>query len=468
MDLLNIQRRYARMGIGDLPQAVIERAMSQAGYVRGRTTERGTRATPEAAVKYLFRSFWIDPELRATILDVRHMDRVDPRVKRIHGRMSRAAVKGGLILEAPGNAESLHGQWRDFAHRLGLGRQEKLESDCRGLTMEGNLPMQWVLDESRRVVKGVRMPTETLVANVGPAGRFLDPRKAYEQWDLQQGAVLDTFALWQLTVVRLTPDNFDDMGSFGRPYLDAARTPWKKLVMSEEDLVVRRRTRAPQRLSHILEGASKEDLQAYEQKVSGDIEQGNYRDFFSNRKGGVNALQGDANLDQIADVVHLLDTFFSGAPAPKGLFGYSDQLNRDILEDLKADFFDELDSLQDTLSTVYEMGFRLDLLLQGIDPDAQEFRVRFAERRTETPNQAADRALKIQALGASTKTVMRTAGLDSATEVAQRADELRSRDPYPEPGEIGAPENPTTPRVSITPGNRPKGESGTEITTGAG
>ena len=36
--------------------------------------------------------------------------------------------------------------------------------------------------------------------------------------------------------------------------------------------------------------------------------------YYSNKKGSVQAVQGDANLDQIADVVHLLDTFFSGAP----------------------------------------------------------------------------------------------------------------------------------------------------------
>jgi len=428
--------------------------------------QRGTRATPEAATKYLYRQFWIDPDLRAGILDIRHMDRIDPRVKRIHGRMARAAVKGGLQLEAPSSAKRLHRQWRLFAGRLGLQRQEKLESDCRGLVMEGNLPMQWILDESQRVVAGVRMPTETLVAKVGPDGRFTDPRQAYEQWDLLQGAVLTTFALWQLSLVRLTPDNVDDLGSFGRPYLDASRTPWKKLVMSEEDLVVRRRTRAPQRLSHVLEGAGKDELEAYEQKVSREVEQGNYRDFFSNKKGGVTALQGDANLDQIADVVHLLDTFFSGAPAPKGLFGYAGDLNRDILEDMKADFFDELDSLQDTLAQVYELGFRLDLLLQGGNPDSAEFRVRFAERRTETPNQAADRALKVQALGASTETAWKIAGLDPATELAQREGERRSRDPYPDPNAINPPAGGRQPRVSITPGNRPKGESATAISSG--
>lgn len=57
-------------------------------------------------------------------------------------------------------------------------------------------------------------------------------------------------------------------------------------------------------------------------------------------------LQGDANLGQIADVVHLLDTFFSGAPAPKAIFGYSEGLNRDIFEDLKQNYFDEITDIR--------------------------------------------------------------------------------------------------------------------------
>ncbi|WP_457832770.1 hypothetical protein, partial [Staphylococcus aureus] len=74
-------------------------------------------------------------------------------------------------------------------------------------------------------------------------------------------------------------------------------------------------------------------------------------------------------------------------------------LNRDILQDLKGDYFDEIDSLQDTIAFAYEFTFRLQLLLKGIVLGDDEIKVKFAERRTETPNQAADRALKLQALG---------------------------------------------------------------------
>ena len=465
-DLQAIQSRYrSLMGANSLPPTAINAAMRQAGALSRPNSERGMRSTPENSIRYLYNLMWVDPELRASILDIREMDRLDSRVKRIHGRTSRAATKGGLKLNTSSDNKRLIRAWDQFRRRLQLHRPDKLESDMRGLMMEGNLPIQWVLDQDGRVSAGIRMPSETIRPVVGQNGAFVDPQKAYEQFDLMSGKVIAVFPLWALSLVRLTPDNYDDHGCMGRPYLDAARPVWKKLTMTEEDLVIRRRERAPLRTAHFLEGATPEYMEEYQSKIEDDQKEIT-TNYYSNTKGSVQSVQGDANLDQIADVEYLLDTFFSGAPAPKGLFGYVGNLARDVLEDLKQDFFDELDAMQDTAAMVYELGFRLDLLLQGINPDNYEFEVRFAERRTETPNQAADRALKLQAMGASQQTVWTTAGLNPTLELKQRGAEKKSSDPYP--GYDDGASNPVdgTQRVSITPGNGPNKESATYITNG--
>ena len=458
--------------IGDLLSRIgVQRTAARAAPLPGEslagTSERGRRATPENAQKYLYRLMWTDAELRQRIVDIRDMDLNDGRVKKIHGRTARAAVKGGLRLQTPSANTRLIRAWEAFERRLRLDRQEKLESDMRGLMMEGNLPLQWVLSsDSPRVVQCVRMPTETILPQVSADGVFKDVREAYHQYDLTSGAVLARFPLWQLAMVRLTPDNYDDLGSLGRPYLDASRKVWKQLRMTDEDLVVRRRMRAPLRMAHVLEGASPEDLAEYRAKVEADQAQGAVTDYYLNRKGAVNALQGDENLDQIADVAYLVETFFAGSPAPKGLFGYASDLSRDVLEDLKRDFFDELDAMQDTASYVYRIGFELDLLLAGINPDAYTFDVQFAERRTDTANQRADLALKYQALGVGREIAWKAAGLDPSEVREQLEAESREDDPYPDPLNIGRPAG--TPRVSVTPGNAPKGESATSITTRSG
>lgn len=434
------------------------------GLRRSGQTEIGRRTTEANSVRYLYNQMLPDMELRATILELRRMDRLDPRVKKIHGRMTRTATKGGLRLEWIGKESArIRRKWDDFSRRLGLDHPMKLVSDGRGLVMEGNLPLQWVANDAGLLVAALRMPTETLVPLVDDTGRFQDASAAYAQYDLNQGRKIAVFPLWQLTVERLDPDNLDDHGAMGRPYLDASRTAWRQLRMTEADLVIRRRQRAPLRFSHILEGATKPELEAYKAETENNQKvDAICTDFFSNRKGGVTALQGDANLDQVADVAHLLDTFFSGAPAPKGLFGYAGDLSRDILEDLKRDYYEEIDALQDTQSWVYEQGFRLQLLLDGINPDQERFAVVFAERRTETPNQAADRALKYQALGIPSPLLWETAGLDPAAVQALVDDQRLANDPYPQPNAISPPAN--RPTVSVVPGNAPKGESATSIT----
>lgn len=463
-NLQHIQDRYQRL-LGPLPAAAILRAHQRAGAIQGPTSERGHRTTPENQIKYLYRQMWTDPELRATIIDLRNMDKLDPRVKKIHSKTASAIIKGGLRLKNSDQSPSIKRAWARFERRLNLNQSPKLHSDARGMMMEGNLPMQWVLDEARsNLLQGVRMPSETLLPKVAANGRFIDPRAAYEQHDLTSGALLHTFPLWQLTLGRLNPDNWDDLGSFGRPYLDANRSIWRKLTMTEEDTVLRRRMRAPLRMSHVLEGATKEELETYQKKIEASQAEGITSDFYQNRKGGVTPIQGDANLEQMADVVHLLDTFFSGSPAPKGLFGYASDLNRDILEDLKRDYFEEIDAMQDTLSVVYQMGFELQLLLNGVNPENFDFTVEFAERRTETANQASDRALKWQALGASKQTVFEIIGLDADQEAQRKEGERDKWNPYPDPNNI----NPKRPTVAVTPGNQRKGESATTISTRSG
>lgn len=439
-----------------------------AGGAFSYNSEIGQRTTPERAIYELQSALFVNYELRAKILDIREMDEADGRVKKIHTRMARDITYGGIKLKMAMPNDDIQSSWNGFVKRLNLDNPQKIKSDARGLIMEGNLPMQWVVDDQRQVVSCVRMPSETIRAIVFPTGVFKDPAAAYEQFEIWRGEVIALFPLWQLSMGRLDPPNFDDMGDPGRPYMDASRSVWRKLGMTETDLVIRRRERAPLRTAHTLEGATKDELEDYRKRVE-DEQKDITTNYYLNVKGTVAAVQGDANLEQIADVVHLLDTFFAGAPAPAGLFGYTSDLNRDILEDLKDDYYQEVASAQESLAWVYRQGFELQLLLDGMDPDSYEFDVCFQERLTETPNQAADRALKVQALGASQTTVHQIAGLNPAQEKERRAQEQSELDPYgPGPGvDVG---DETTegqpagkPAVTISPGNRTKGESATDI-----
>lgn len=425
--------------------------------------ERGARVPADESLRRMYRQFAVSTEVRAKIITLREMEAADGRVKMIHGRICRDTVRGGLVAQfhESASSETLRREWQAFEQRLGLNRVQKLRSDARGLVCEGNLPLQLVLDGGERVAAAIRMPAETMVPMTDATGRFADVGRAYEQRDTVTGAVLASFAAWQLQMARFDPLSFDDMGSMGRPMLDAVATTWRKLVMTEEDLVIRRRMRAPLRMSHVLEGATPEELETYRKTVEGEM--GSITtDFYANRKGGVTAVQGDAKLSDIEDVVHLLDSFFAGTPVPKGLMGYTDGLSRDILEDLKRDYFEEVDALQDTLAFEYEAIFRIHMLLRGVVVGPDEFGVRMSERRTETPNQVADLGLKLMALGMPPPLVWAELGYDPA-QVLKAVEAWGKRsDPYPGGTRPpGAPNAGGAARVSITPGNAPKGESAT-------
>lgn len=442
------------------------------GQIQGMNSEVGRRSTPDSEWRQATRQLWVDPELRQTILDIRAMDLVDGRVKKIHLRTARSTVKGGLKLLASAELKKLHAEWDRFSRRLALQKREKLESDARGFMMEGNLPIQWVYSDTGEIIGAIRMPSETIVPITNPNGTFKDTAAAYQQIDLVRGNAITKFALYQLTCARLTPQNYDDWGSLGRPYLDASRTTWRRLDMTENDMTLRRKMRAPLRVVHLLEGAGAPELEAYRTGVEQDQAHGVQRDYYLNRKGSVTAMQGDANLDQIADVSYLLDTFFAGSPAPKGLFGYTDGLARDILEDMKRDYYEEIDSLQDNQAALYEQGFKIHLLLKGMNPENMEFTVQFAERRTDTPNQRADLGLKLQALGVSRESVWDAAGLDSKAELTALEAQNKLVSPYPDDGLAGPgldeddePPGQKPARVNVTPSNARKGESATTIST---
>lgn len=417
------------------------------------SSEKGTRSTTEQQLYTLYQNMQPSFVLYRVIQDIRAMDQEDGHVKRIHHITSHGLTKSGLILKNPKKNKRLDQEWDKFKKACELNKRAKLASDAKGLLMEGNLPLQWVLDKDKKnVVRAIRMPAETIRPQTDQSGQFKNPSEAYKQYCYLTNRDIATFALWQLTLVRLDPLNHDDLGEMGRPFLDSIRKRWRQLNMTFDDLVIRRRERAPLRTAHILEGANKEELAAYKQEVESD-QRSITTNYYLNKQGAVQAVQGDENLDQIKDISLLLDAFFTGTPVPKGLLGYADELSRDVLQDMKEAFYEELDILQDLLTGGYEEGFKLHLLLKGINPDQYEWSISYKERLTESLTQRTDRALKLTALGASRHTAFTEAGLDP-TEEEERLSREEVDPVYP---------NGSAQNVTITEGGATKGNSATSI-----
>ena len=124
----------------------------------GHTSEVGYRPTMERRARLENPLFAVDYEYRAVVADIRRMDRQDGRVKRIHNRVARDVTRGGLVLNQPNPSKRVQREWRAFISRLQLDNAQKLKSDARALVMEGNLPMQWEIDDAGREVTRERKP----------------------------------------------------------------------------------------------------------------------------------------------------------------------------------------------------------------------------------------------------------------------------------------------------------------------
>jgi hypothetical protein len=202
--------------------------------------------------------------------------------------------------------------------------------------------------------------------------------------------------------------------------------------MTEEDQVLRRRTRACLRLAHILEGATPEEIDAYK-AMNKDTLQNPLEvtsDFFMNKKGAVQPIQGDANLDQIADVKELKRDFFAGSGVPEHMLGYVEGVNRDIFADSLEAYYEILEDVQELQADGYEDGFRLQLLLKGINADGYEWELKFKGRKVESDNQLADRMLKHMSLGIPPAMIWPQMGYDAEAVKTARDKAAKEKDPY--------------------------------------
>jgi len=408
----------------------------------------GFAPTPTRSMRYNMRLQQVDTDLKSAITDIQEMAKKDGRIAQILKKTAESCVKGGLRLKTSGDNQKLIELWDRFVRSTRLDNRQKLMSDASALVMQGNLALQIVIDKNtNEITRLVQMPIVTIVPNVDATGQFPKPEKAYSQIGMG-GSVVADFPLWQLSMTRLFPENFDDFGSFGMPLLHSVRDHWRKLRQSEEKLLLTR-DEGIAKTFFVLENSDQEGLEKFQRHVEAQSDMG-ISTFFSNKKGGMTVSNQGANLGEIADITYCLDSVLSGAGVSKELLGYTNGASLSTIQAMSDIFYEGLDSIQDILATAYRDAFVFNLLLQGILPEDYTFTVEFVERTTETRSQRVDTALKMQAAGASRATVFFEMGLDPALEEERLAADA--------PGT-------TTTNLNIVPGNAPKGESALTVST---
>ena len=349
-------------------------------------------------------SFGSDQERRATVQTCRKMYKSDPRAKGVINTVARDVAKGGLRVRVPENPQA-----EEIAN--GLLKRIKLSTkldDWTRLTLrDGDSYLEIGVDARQEIALVTRKPTLQVRRNSNDNDGFEDPQRAY--WLAPEDWVMDYppsdatwFADWQVVHVRW---DHDEGSRYGTPLFASATSAYKRMTEGELDIAVRRKTRAGMKFLHVLDGASAQEIEAYKADNADALDNpfAAVADFFSNRPGSISAIQGDANLSQIEDVMHQIRTWWTASPVPMSLMGYGQDINRDILEEQAKQYRENLEQIKawaedEIVVPLLERQW----LLAGILPEGLDYEIVWQAKETLSATdlvQVVDAAMRMRILG---------------------------------------------------------------------
>lgn len=409
---------------------------------------------PSAALRLLS----VEGDRRTIVADARRMVRDDPRAEAVLDSVSRDLTRGGFSVSIPqqANAGAARRVAADLIARLRL--TSRLHAIVRETLRDGDGFYELAVSADGLIQDLSRKPTLEMRRLSDETDRFADPTRAYcwsDEIFLSLGlpprdAVY--FADWQMIHLRWA---HDEQERYGRPMLASGRTAWLYAAEGERDTAVRRKTRSSMRYVHELEGASEGDIEAYRARNRTALEDPNVAvaDFFTNKVGGIAAVQGDAHLSEIGDVEHHISTAFFNSPIPLFLLGYGEQLNRDVLEQQQAQYDRTLDGMAQWLDEQFLIPLlERQWLLAGLYPRAIKYEI---VRPSRTPitaallKDAADAATALRGAKLPDRIVLELLGklipgLDVERVIALRDEERAANPPPPPPPQPAEPAVPPT------------------------
>jgi hypothetical protein len=282
----------------------------------------------------------------------------------------------------------------------------RLDDWVRLALRDGDSFLEVSIDENLQIVDVTRKPTLEMHRNSNDRDQFEDPERAFWWADSIYGAMGPPedavwFAEWQIIHARW---DHDEGSRYGTPLFASATGAYKRMTQGEKDIATRRWTRAGLKWIHQFpEGTDQTVIESY-RKINADaLNETNpaIADFFGTVD--VKAVQGDAHLQEIGDVVHHIRTWWISSPVPMSLLGYGQDLNRDVLQEQKEQYDEALLGLQQWVTDqIVKPLLELQWLLAGIWPEALEYEIEWKSKKLLTATDIrdlADAALKLRALG---------------------------------------------------------------------
>lgn len=366
------------------------------------TAEVNPSAAGEATVS-VYEKMKADRDRLAIIKTCRLMYDTDPRVKKALRTYATDVVRSGYFVKT-GDAKALEVA-QALQKRLGLNK--KLQDVTRLSGRDGDSFYEIVIDDNLDIVKLSRKPTLQMRRASNTYDEFDNPQKAFwlgpeNQYSPEPPKDAIWFAKWQIIHLRF---DHDEEKRYGTPMWASATGAFKRVSEGEIDISVRRKVRAGMILHHVVEG-SPADVETYKEKNKA-AEKNPFaavRNYYTNKPGSISAIQGDAHLNEIADIVHHIETMFTASDIPMELVAYGGDLNRDVLGEKKEEYDETLDDGREWLSEEFLKPLHeLQWMLKGLYPQDLDYKFIWRKAKSLTPvmlRDLADALMRMRVLGA--------------------------------------------------------------------
>ena len=356
----------------------------------------------------LYERLRADSDRVAIVKLCRQMYKTDPRVSKALRTYARDLVRNGYFIKT----EDQKAAAAAAALQVRLNLNQKLEDAVRLSGRDGDSFYELVVNEDKDIVEMTRKPTLHMRRNSNTYDRFDDPEKAFWMthdhfFGMEPPADAIWFAEWQIIHARW---DHDEENRYGMPMMAPATGAFKRVTEGEVDIAVRRKVRAGMRLLHVVEG-SPGDVEAYKEKnkVALDNPFAAQIDFFSNKPGAITSLQGDAHLNDIADIMHHIETMFTASDVPMPLIAYGSELNRDVLGEKRAEYEETLNQGREwATNELIKPAVERQWLLKGILPVSVTYEVIWRTAKSLTPadiRDLADAGMRLKLLGVKDEVV---------------------------------------------------------------
>lgn len=343
----------------------------------------------------------------------REMAATDPRAEGVLRTLARDVVKDGFTVTVTAGPRAEEAQQVADALVTRLELNKKLYSWIFANARDGDQFTELGVSADLEIVEVTCKPPLQMTRLSDEFDRFPDPSRAFAWSDRMLtalGQTADSTVYFPLFLMVHSRWEHDAGDRYGTPEFASAIPAWKKVKEGEIDVAIRRRVRAGVRYVHRIPDATEAELEAYKEANQESFDQpyAAISDFFMNFvDGGIDALAGDAHLEEIGDVEHHIQTWSAGSSVPLELLAYGANLNRDVLEDKRAQYEETLGHIREwAADELVRPILERQWLLAGILPESHQYTIGWSTQQSLTP-------AELLAL-AETITALKAAGLTKA------------------------------------------------------